>query len=267
MENKYRLYGIIGAFVFHGLILLWLFFTYLTTSIPEQLGGILVNFGYVDESSGLFEPHNQSKEELISVPETTESIPKPIEKSIIAQDNEASVFVAEAKKKEEEAKKRNAEIRRQQEAEAERKRIEEQAKADAINRLVGGAFNTNSTQSNQGSSSSGKGNEGNPFGNSGQGSNQGIGGFGGGASFSLDGRKAEGLPRPTATIKEEGRIVVSITVNPRGDVIFAEISSGTNISDKDMRKSAVDAAKKAKFSSINKTNNQAGTITYRYSLK
>ncbi|MGL4492001.1 MAG: energy transducer TonB family protein, partial [Tannerellaceae bacterium] len=32
-------------------------------------------------------------------------------------------------------------------------------------------------------------------------------------------------------------------------------------------KSALDAAKRAKFNSISGTNNQAGTITYRYTLR
>ena len=34
-----------------------------------------------------------------------------------------------------------------------------------------------------------------------------------------------------------------------------------------MRKSALDAAKRAKFNSIGGANNQSGTITYLYKLK
>ncbi|MCD7972780.1 MAG: energy transducer TonB [Candidatus Azobacteroides sp.] len=263
MEDKYKRYGIIGTLIFHGLILLCLIFAYVSTRLPEELGGIMVNFGNSEDGSGLYEPNLQPVQEV--TPEVREYIPEPqVDESVLAQEVDQSVFIAEAKKKEEE-RKRQEEAERKK-AEEEKKRREEQAKADAINRLAVGAFNTGSQQTGQGNTS-GVNNQGNPFGNSNQGSNQGIGGAGGGPSFSLEGRTAEGLPRPNAAIKEEGRIVVNITVNPRGNVIFAEVGAGTNISDAAMRSSAIDAAKKSKFNTISATNNQSGTITYRYSLR
>ena len=78
---------------------------------------------------------------------------------------------------------------------------------------------------------------------------------------------AGGLPRPAYTIQEEGRIVINITVDPKGNVIFAEVGRGTNIDNASMRKSALDAARKAKFNSISGANNQSGTITYVYKFK
>jgi hypothetical protein len=48
---------------------------------------------------------------------------------------------------------------------------------------------------------------------------------------------------------------------------MAEIGRGTNIDNASMRSSALDAAKRAKCNSITGTNNQTGTITYKYSLK
>ena len=268
MEDKNRVYGIVGTVIFHGLILLWLIFTYMTFNRPQELGGILVNFGYVDEGSGLFEPNiNPSGDVLVEEPTTAAvEIPKPQpEKQVLAQDIEQSVSVADAKKKEEERKRKQDEERRK--AENERKRREEQANADAINRMAAGAFSTNSQQSSQGSSTSGNNNQGSPFGNSNTGSNQGIGGTGGGTSFSLEGRMAEGLPRPATSISEEGRIVVNITVNSAGNVIFAEIGAGTNIGNTTMRRASIEAAKKSKFNAIQKSNNQMGSITYRYSLR
>ena len=118
----------------------------------------------------------------------------------------------------------------------------------------------------QGDAASGTGNQGSPFGNSDHGANEGVGGYG---SFNLNGRSigAGGLPRPAYTIQEEGRIVINITVDPKGNVIFAEIGKGTNIDNASMRKSALDAAKRAKFNSISGANNQSGTITYLYKLK
>ena len=61
--------------------------------------------------------------------------------------------------------------------------------------------------------------------------------------------------------------MINITVDPKGNVIFAEVGRGTNIDNASMRRSALEAAKRAKFNSINEANNQSGTITYVYRLK
>ena len=153
--------------------------------------------------------------------------------------------------------------------EAEKKRLAEERrkKEQAISNKVAGAFGMGSQEGNsQGDAESGTGNQGSPFGNSDHGANEGVGGYG---SFNLNGRSIGrgGLPRPAYTIQEEGRIVINITVDPKGNVIFAEIGKGTNIDNGSMRKSALDAAKRAKFNSISGANNQSGTITYLYKLK
>jgi TonB family protein len=94
-------------------------------------------------------------------------------------------------------------------------------------------------------------------------SNNASGGYG---SFNLNGRSvgSGGLPRPSYSGMEEGRIVINITVDPNGNVIKAEIGRGTSIDTPSMRKSALDAARRAKFNKIQGDNNQIGTITYNY---
>ena len=173
------------------------------------------------------------------------------------------------KKEEEKKRKEEAEKERIRKEEAEKKRLAEERrkKEQAISNKVAGAFGIGSQEGNsQGDTGSGTGNQGSPFGNSDHGANEGVGGYG---SFNLNGRSigAGGLPRPAYTIQEEGRIVINITVDPKGNVIFAEIGKGTNIDNGSMRKSALDAAKRAKFNSISGANNQSGTITYLYKLK
>ena len=123
-----------------------------------------------------------------------------------------------------------------------------------------------SQQSRQGDASPETANQGNPFGTSDAGANQSAGGFG---TFNLNGRYIGqgGLPRPTDKGQEEGKIVINITVYPDGNVIFAEIGKGTNIDNALMRKSAVEAARRARFNKIKDTDNQNGTITYIYKLK
>ncbi|MCL1942644.1 MAG: TonB family protein [Candidatus Azobacteroides sp.] len=274
MKDQNKLYGFIGTLIFHGIVLLCLFIFYFTSPVIQESGGVLVNFGNVNEAEGLFEPNNKNPEAVIPEPsEPAPVIPEPeVKQNIISQEIEKTVHIENPKKKEEDKRKKEQELKQRQEqqrlqAEADKQRREEQAKAARINNMAAGAFGAGTGQGSQGSSS-GQGNQGNPFGNSDRGSNSGVGGLGG-SSFSLQGRSlgVDGLPRPTAAIKEEGRIVVNITVDPKGNVLFAEVGGGTDISDATMRKSAVDAAKKAKFNSITAANNQTGTITYRYLLK
>ena len=50
--NKDDIYGIIGSLAFHAIILLILGFTVLKAVVPEEEGGVLVNFGNVNFSRG-----------------------------------------------------------------------------------------------------------------------------------------------------------------------------------------------------------------------
>lgn len=273
--NKDDLYSLLGSVGFHLLILLVLSLTILSTVVPEEDSGVLVNFGNVDEAAGTFEPLNTGQEpmeETTPPPPPTPAV-ETAKEELVTQDVEESVALAEAKKKKEEQRKKEEAIKREQDR-IQKEKLEQQRLADAqrqkelaIKNKVAGAFGAGSAAgSSQGSGETGSGNQGSPFGNSDHGANDGVGGYG---SFSLNGRSigASGLPRPAYTIQEEGRIVINITVDPKGNVIFAEIGKGTNIDNASMRKSALEAARRAKFNSISGSNNQSGSITYRYSLR
>lgn len=281
--NKDDIYGIVGSITFHLILLLILGLTVLKTVIPEEDGGILVNFGNVNTAAGTFEPKYTGQELPAEATIPPSPAPKPKveipKEELVTQDIEESVAIENVKKKKEkeeqrkieEEKRRKEEIEKERirKEEAEKKRLAEERrkKEQAINNKVAGAFGIGSkVGNNQGDAQSGSGNQGSPFGNSDHGANEGVGGYG---SFNLNGRSigAGGLPRPAYTIQEEGRIVINITVDPKGNVIFAEIGKGTNIDNASMRKSALDAAKRAKFNSISGANNQSGTITYLYKLK
>lgn len=270
--NKDDIYSIAGTIAFHLVILIILWFTVLRSVMPDFDGGVLVNFGNVEAAAGAFEPkYSGSDLPQEQTPPPPVSQPEAKAEDMVTQDMEETVSVDAEKKKEreEKARKELAEKERIKREEAERKRVEEERKKkeQAISNRVAGAFGIGHADSgSQGGAESGEGNQGSPFGNSDQGANEGVGGYG---SFNLNGRSigAGGLPRPAYTIQEEGRIVVNITVDPKGNVIFAEVGRGTNIDNSSMRNSAIEAAKRAKFNSINGANNQSGTITYRYSLK
>ena len=212
----------------------------------------------VDDSYGTFVTHPLSR--------TPEDYKREEEEAKAAEK-------AEEKRKQEEAEKKRKEaaeqehIRKEKEAEAKRLAEEQRKKEQAISNKVAGAFGIgNAAGNSQGDAATGTGNQGSPFGNSDHGANEGVGGYG---SFNLNGRSigAGGLPRPAYTVQEEGRIVVNITVDPKGNVIFAEVGRGTNIDNASMRKSALEAARKAKFNPISGANNQSGTITYVYKFK
>lgn len=280
--TKDDIYGLVGSLVFHAVLFLILWFSVLKAAIPEEDGGVLVNFGNIDSSAGTFEPQytgRQLPQETTTPPPPTPVPPAEAPKEdLLTQDLEESVSLDEEKKKEEQRKKEEEEkrrkeaeeqerIRKQKEAEAKRIAEERRKQAEAISNKVAGAFGIGAAEgNNQGDAAEGSGNQGSPFGNSDHGENEGIGGYG---SFNLNGRSlgAGGLPRPAYTIQEEGKIVINITVNPKGNVIFAEIGRGTNIDNASMRKSALEAAKRATFNSISGANNQSGTITYVYKLK
>ena len=275
--DKDDISGLTGTIIIHVILLFVLYLGIIKTIVPSEDSGILVDFGYVPVASGTYEPQYSTSRPQREVP--PQPTPKPVitaEKELITQNTEESVYIPKKKveKKEtvadENAKRiqEEAERRRKEEAERKRKEEEQRMQQEAISNRISSAFGMGSSQesSSQGSAAAGAGNQGSPFGNADTGANQGTGGFG---EFNLGGRSIGqgGLPRPSYSGQEEGRIVIDITVNPNGNVIRADIGRGTNIDNSSMRNSALDAARRAKFNSIQGTNNQSGTITYRYNLR
>lgn len=270
--TKEEIYGVAGSTVFCFIILLILLFTVLKTVISTDEEGILVNFGTLDEGTGLFEPANTGSSNQTSVDAYIPPQPSVASEQVaISQNVEETVSIPDTKKADEDKKKqeelRRAEDERRRVETAERqRRAEEERRQQAISNQVAGAFGIGNSNSTSQGSGGGTGNEGSPQGNSDHGANTGVGGHG---EFSLSGRSVGrgGLPKPAYSIQEEGRIVVDITVNPKGQVIHYAIGKGTNIDNASMRKSALEAASKATFNEISGNTNQSGTITYRYNLR
>ena len=103
--NKDDIYGIAGSVAFHLFILLILGFTVLKTVVPDEDGGILVNFGNVNAAAGTFEPKYTGQEP----PQETTTPPPPVpepkvetpKEDLVTQEIEESVAIEEAKKKKE----------------------------------------------------------------------------------------------------------------------------------------------------------------------
>ena len=222
--------------------------------------GVLVNYGTVDWSAGTFEPQQESDIKEASAEEAGAPLVPEENTTIVTQTTEQTIAVKAPDKKPTE----------QDRSEEQRKAIEKQMSGlfDGKGTAAEDQKNTfgtgTSSDGKEGTAEFGSGNQGSREGNAATGSYSGVG------SFNLSGRSLSGggLQRPEYAIQEEGSIVVEISVDSRGNVIFAEVRlKGTNIENALMRKSAIEAAKKTKFNSINGTQNQIGTITYRYSLK
>ncbi|MDL2282853.1 energy transducer TonB, partial [Parabacteroides sp. OttesenSCG-928-G06] len=212
--------------------------------------------------------------EPVTPPPTPVTPAQEQQEELITQDLEESIALnaqrEEEKKREEERKRREAEERerlRREEAERQRLAEEQRKREEEISNRISGAFGMGSTEgTSQGTAAEGAGNQGNPFGNSDQGANEGVGGWG---SFDLKGRSfgAGGLQRPSYNANVEGKIVIDIVVDPRGNVIDARTGKGTTIENASLRKSAEEAARRTKFNAIQGLDNQSGTITYFYKLR
>ncbi len=284
--TKERKQGLVISAIAHVILALLIIFVTFRVKIPEPVEeGLLVNFGFDETGSGLFEP----APEPVSPPPPPESAGEQgSEEALLTQDFEEAV---EAEKKEpspeelkRQAEARAAEIRRQIEAEAERKRIEqeeaekrkreeEQRRIDQARARAQGAFsnagNVGTSGQNQGVAG-GQGNQGVQSGtpdapNYGPGGGQGTEGI----SFDLGGRKARSLIKPPYDLQKEGVVVVAITVDRNGRVTDATPGiKGSTTLDGDLLKLAKDAALKTTFESSNNAPViQKGTITYDFRLR
>ena len=86
-------------------------------------------------------------------------------------------------------------------------------------------------------------------------------------NYSLAGRSTVSIPRPEYSSNSQGTVVVRIWVGRDGNVLRAEYQpKGSTTSDGSLVKSALDAARRAKFNADeNSPEEQVGTLTYRFS--
>ncbi len=289
--------GLIGTVVFHVALLLLLLLAGFFTPLPlpgEE--GILVNFGDSEAGFGELEPSPAVDQPLPAAPEQEEvasfappvTVPEttPVRQEVMTQDYEEAAAVEAARKKREEEVRRQAELERQRQAELVRQRAEEEArrKEEEENRRIAeienrtkDAFGKSSTGAtgtgSQGGQSQGVsypgGNQGSPGGDPGAGSygtGSGTGSRGTGISYDLSGRTATSTPKPNYPGREEGTVVVKITVDKNGRVTHAEAGQrGSTTMNTELLEAARRAALQARFNVDNEAPAyQTGTITYRF---
>ena len=287
-RKKGEYIGALGALLVHVAVIALLILVSFTVPQPdEDAGGVPVMMGNVDAASGFDDPSlvdvDIMDEDAAAPAETAPELPS--EQDLLTQTEEETVTLKPkteepkketvkhkevfkqkepVKKPEKKEAEKAAEAKRLAEEKAERER---KAAEEAARKRVSGAFGKGAQMTgNKGTAASGTGTEGSKEGNSSTGAKTGTGGYG---TFDLGGRSlgTGSLPKPVYTVQEEGRVVVNITVNPAGQVISTSISPQTNTVNSALRKAAEDAAKKARFNTIDGVNNQTGTITYYFNLR
>ncbi|MCE8465387.1 energy transducer TonB [Bacteroides nordii] len=276
-KKKGEYIGMLGALLVHVAIIALLILVSFTLPNNQDEGGVPVMMGDVDASLGNYDPSTMVDVDVLppeDVPEVVES-QETVEQEMITQTEEETVVIkpkAEPKKEKPEVVKKPEKTAAEKAAEAkklaeEKAERERKAAAEAAAKRVSGAFGKGAQMDgSKGTANSGTGVEGSKDGNSSSGAKTGAGGYG---TFDLGGRSIGegGLPRPVYNVQEEGRVVVSITVNPAGHVIATSINRQTNTVNTALRKAAEDAAKRARFNAVEGVNNQTGTITYYFNLR
>lgn len=287
-RKKGEYIGALGALLVHVAVIALLILVSFTVPQPdEDAGGVPVMMGNVDAARGFDDPSlvdvDVLDEDAAAPAETEPELPS--EQDLLTQTEEETVTLkpkTEEPKKEtvkpKEVPKPKETVKKPEKTEAEKaaeaKRLAEEkaererkAAEEAAKKRVSGAFGKGAQMTgNKGTATSGTGTEGSKEGNSSTGAKTGTGGYG---TFDLGGRSlgTGSLPKPVYSVQEEGRVVVSITVNPSGQVISTSINPQTNTVNSSLRRAAEEAAKKARFNTIDGVNNQTGTITYYFNLR
>ena len=255
--DKNQIVGASVTLAVHALVVLLLVLLKLNVPVLEEESGIAVELGNVAQAQGVAESYqftevSSIKSDVPNVENAPQAQPQPqVEEPLITQPDEPTVDMPTAE-----------EIEAQKRAEAERQAAERAAQQ------VASAFGKGFEMGSKGETAD-QPIEGTQGVESGVSEAEKAVGIGVQGTFDLNGRSlsGEGLPRPINTIQAEGRVVVTITVNPSGQVVGTSINLRTNTSDPALRKAAEEAAKRARFNAISGVDNQMGTITYYFKLR
>lgn len=278
--KRSKITGIAGTLAVHAAVMALLFWLGMDMPEKQEEGGVPVMMGSDGLAQGSSDPYTMTEVDV--APQTESSgaetpVPQP-EQEMITQQDEPSLKVKEerpeADRKQEKPvekvpeKKPDTKVEKPgvEKTEAEKRAEAEKAAAEAAANRIAGAFGKGAQMGDKGSAASGEGVQGKPDGNSTAGGMAGMGGYG---TFDLNGRSLGegGLPVPVYNVQEEGRVVVTIVVNPAGRVISTSINKRTNTVNPALRKAAEDAARKARFNAVDGPDNQSGTITYYFRLR
>jgi len=261
-KNKYK--GIAGTVLFHGLLLvLFLFFGFRTPLPLPAEQGIAINFGTSDEGMGDVQPDqpadNQVNNDQPAASNAAAS--SSSEKAAVTQEVEDAPAVKPVTKPADRPKP-VTEPTKPTETPV------EDPKPKVNPRALYPGSGSGSSGGSQGETGK-PGDQGKVDGSKdtnkqGDGS---TGGLTGDPAYSMEGRTLTQKPTISDQSQTEGKVVVTVTVNSRGEVISAKAGArGTTLSNATIQKKCEDAALKARFSPSDKEE-QTGTITFIFKLQ
>lgn len=241
--------------------------------IVEEVADEVMEPAAAEEASAE-EVITQNNEEAIAIKKREEERKKKEADELAEAKREA-----EAKRKAEDKRKAEARAEAERQAEIERKRVAEanriaqekaaqEAKKKNLDALMGG-FSDGDGKADGGEGDDNRaGDKGKVTGDPNASGYYGIGGDGSGGNYRLGNRKAKAMPSPDYPCNEEGKVVVTITVNQSGSVISAVPGAkGTTNSASCLLNEAKKAAMNSKFNAdSNAPSKQVGEIIYNFSL-
>lgn len=275
MSKQYQshIIAFFGTLLSLCLIVLLLWFLKLTAPVYEEEEGIVVSFGNAEEGGGMPDvSHLDETTQVEQIP--MPSLPTlPSDNDFIVQDDEESLAlkkqsIEESKRKaEEEALKRR---RREEEALAQSERIaREKALAEKKAKEQEAIENANQFAALFGQAGTTEGANGeteatNATSGTGNPSGKGYGSINN-TTWTLDGRDCKHIPKPSEEFNQTGRVVVNIIVDATGNVTSASVGDGSNISDRETQRLALESARNAKFTKGD--SSQRGTLVYIFTDK
>ncbi|WP_025743268.1 hypothetical protein [Aquimarina pacifica] len=277
LDTKHKRKSFILTILVHVGLIFLLFYLSLKYVVPEEEGGIAINFGTTITGSGNIQPNEPIK----SAPEqvVTESTPEPeaespeITDEVITQDTEDAPVIEKKPKKD---LKKNSNKPTENKSKTPEKKVEQKkpdpkpdkSTLDILNSFSKGPKNDGKTKGGEGDDNvaGDKGSrDGDPNAKSYYGTGKGLDGDG---NYRLGGRKALTKKKFIQDCNESGIVVVKIEVNQSGKVIRATPGvKGTTNSASCLIGPAKRAALATKFNSdSNAPVKQVGTIVYQFKL-
>lgn len=258
--TKSQIQGAVATLAVHAVAVVLLLLLVMRTPQLEAESGIPVMLGNTELAQGHTESYqftevSSVKSDVPNIENAPQTQPKPqVEEPLITQPDEPTVEMPTPE-----------EIEAQKRAEAERLAEAERV----VQQKVASAFSKGFEMGSKGTAeeAAAEGTQGTQEGVAGADKAVGIGVQG---TFDLNGRSllGEGLPQPIVDdVDEEAMIVVTIEVNPAGEVVATRINLRTRSANLKLREAAEKAAKRARFNKVDGVSNVQGTITYFFKLK
>ena len=256
--TKSQIQGAVATLAVHAVAVVLLLLLVMRTPQLEAESGIPVMLGNTELAQGHTESYqftevSSVKSDVPNIENAPQTHPKPqVEEPLITQPDEPTIEMPTPE-----------EIEAQKRAEAERLAAERAAQQMAS------AFGKGFEMGSKGTAeeAAAEGTQGTQEGVAGADKAVGIGVQG---TFDLNGRSllGEGLPQPIVDdVDEEAMIVVTIEVNPAGEVVATRINLRTRSANLKLREAAEKAAKRARFNKVDGVDEAHGTITYYFKLK